>query len=115
LYPIKLSYHGRQHYNSLIPIENFDQFKNILIKTPPGEYEKLILEKLKLNKMREPDRERDTSDMSSENAVNRSIQINNISANQICIDVPAKVICDNLEGDKAKLEMSRGNFMEKSK
>jgi hypothetical protein len=129
LYPIKLSYHGRQHYNSLIPIENYDKFKSNIVTTPPGDYEKLIIEKLRLKNQRENnDREKGAAHTSSGNNLNQINHVNQHNqhyhqsipnyvptVDQISIDVPAKVIYDNLEGDKAKLEYSRGNFIEKSK
>ena len=41
--PIRLSYHGQKHYNSVIPLEEakfkFETYKNSLIKTKPGKYE----------------------------------------------------------------------------
>ena len=45
--PIRLSYHKKNHYNSIVPIRgdkiNFQNYENSLIKTEPGVYETKIL------------------------------------------------------------------------
>ena len=45
--PIRLSYHGHNHYNSAIPLKDaeykYKMYENNLIKTPPGTYEEKIL------------------------------------------------------------------------
>lgn len=45
--PFRLSYHGKSHYNSVIPKEW--NFENVYIKANPGETEE---EAIKLSKMR---------------------------------------------------------------
>jgi hypothetical protein len=54
--PLKISYHGSSHYNSLVPMENYSAFKTNLLKTKPGEYENSILEKVKLRKLQEKEK-----------------------------------------------------------
>ena len=54
--PIRLSYHGRKHYNSVIPLEEakyqYKLFEDSLIKTPPGKYEDKIIHIAKDNEER---------------------------------------------------------------
>ena len=41
-YPIKISYHGNKHYNSIVPSltsDNFIKYKNELLSNTPGTYE----------------------------------------------------------------------------
>ena len=51
--PIRLSYHGKAHYNSLVPIDNYNQYKNNFLKTQTGVYENFVLEKFKLKNYHE--------------------------------------------------------------
>lgn len=52
--PIRISYHGKNHYNSIVPNkENLNQwrkFRNCFLKEKNGEYEDKVLEQVKLNK-----------------------------------------------------------------
>jgi hypothetical protein len=84
--PIRLSYHGKAHYNSLTPIDDIALFKSSLLRSPPGEYENIILEQVK----------------------NKNIQFRekNFPANEI----------NKTRGDESKvnIENSRLNFAEKS-
>ena len=45
--PIRISYHGQEHYNSIIPRKNnyeiWINYKDSMINTTPGEYEEQIL------------------------------------------------------------------------
>ena len=47
LTPIRLSYHGQKHYNSIIPLEEdnykFQAYKNSLITSEPGKFEDKII------------------------------------------------------------------------
>ena len=47
--PIRISYHGNEHYNSIIPrknnVEIWKNYKDSMINKPPGEYEEEILKK----------------------------------------------------------------------
>ena len=47
--PIRISYHGKEHYNSIIPRKNnyeiWINYENNIINKPPGEYEEEILKK----------------------------------------------------------------------
>ena len=49
--PIRLSYHGKNHYNSIVPNKNnfleFKVFRKLLIKEKPGEYEQKRIENVK--------------------------------------------------------------------
>ena len=53
--PIRLSYHKKNHYNSIIPLKddkiNFQNYENSLIKTEPGVYETKILNIAKENEI----------------------------------------------------------------
>jgi hypothetical protein len=53
---IKISYHGSSHYNSLIPIDNYSQFKTYMVKSKPGDYENNVLEKVKVRKLQEKEK-----------------------------------------------------------
>ena len=95
--PIRLSYHGRAHYNSLSPFGDSTLFKGSLLRSPPGEYENIILEKLKIKNTQ--------LKIERENAIsNYSNDINKIS-----LDDTLKLN----ENDKAILEYSRVNFAER--
>ena len=52
--PIRISYHGKNHYNSIVPNkENLNQWRkirNCFLKEKNGEYEDKVLEQVKLNK-----------------------------------------------------------------
>ena len=54
--PIRLSYHGKNHYNSIVPNKNnfleFKIFRKLLIKEKPGEYENKINEKKEIEESR---------------------------------------------------------------
>ena len=45
--PIRISYHGKEHYNSIIPRKNnyeiWINYKNNILTQNPGEYEEKIL------------------------------------------------------------------------
>ena len=58
--PIRVSYHGKEHYNSVVPTKfDFDiwrNYKDNMINKPPGEYENEVLklkQERKLNKINE--------------------------------------------------------------
>ena len=58
--PIRVSYHGKEHYNSVVPTKfDFDiwrNYKDNMINKPPGEYEDEVLklkQERKLNKINE--------------------------------------------------------------
>ena len=59
--PIRISYHGQEHYNSIIPRKNnYDiwiNYKNSMINETPGEYEEKIL-KMKLEEKKEKKEEK---------------------------------------------------------
>ena len=48
LYPIRLSYHKRNHYNSIIPLEtdvtNYKKYRDSLIKSKPGYFESKMIQ-----------------------------------------------------------------------
>ena len=52
LTPIRLSYHRKNHYNSIVPLEsdhiNFRRYKDALIKTKPGTFEAKIIAQAKV-------------------------------------------------------------------
>ena len=54
--PIRLSYHGRKHYNSIIPMKDdtnkYRDYIDNIIRTKPGEYEKKIISFAKDNEER---------------------------------------------------------------
>ena len=54
--PIRLSYHGKNHYNSVIPLKNdeykYQLYKNSLINSKPGIYEKKMIALAKDNEER---------------------------------------------------------------
>jgi OTU domain-containing protein 5 len=54
--PIRLSYHGRKHYNSIIPMKDdtnkYRDYMDNIIRTKPGEYEKKIISFVKDNEER---------------------------------------------------------------
>ena len=54
--PIRISYHGKEHYNSIIPRKNnyeiWINYKDSMINTTPGEYEEQIL-KMKMEEKKE--------------------------------------------------------------
>ena len=57
LTPIRISYHGKKHYNSIVPIKNdydnkYINYKNNIIKTKPGIYENKIIKIAKDNEER---------------------------------------------------------------
>jgi hypothetical protein len=91
-YPIKLSYHGRAHYNSIVPIDE-SIYKETLLKTVPGEYENHILDKVKEKIMMEKE---------------KMITQQNNDSNKIVInDIDNKTIMD--------IFLGRLNFKDKSK
>jgi OTU domain-containing protein 5 len=51
--PIRISYHGKKHYNSVVPLKednnNYNNYKNNIIKTKPGIYEDKIIKIAKEN------------------------------------------------------------------
>lgn len=53
--PIRISYHGNKHYNSIIPskynIEVWTNYKDSMLKEKPGEYETRFIENKKLEKL----------------------------------------------------------------
>jgi len=111
--PIRISYHGRAHYNSLIPTENYHVFKNHIINTSPGEYENIILENLKQKKLQKIEEENKfiLPGMDTNNEEN-----NFSGASRELIDILNKKTNTTTESEeKIKLEISRENFLEKSK
>ena len=48
MYPIRLSYHKRNHYNSIIPLEtdvtNYKKYRDSLIKSKPGYFESKMIQ-----------------------------------------------------------------------
>ena len=52
--PIRISYHGKNHYNSIVPnkenLNKWRKFRNCFLKEKNGEYEDKVLEQVKLNK-----------------------------------------------------------------
>lgn len=66
-YPIRLSYHGKAHYNSIIPNDdNLSLFKEALISTKPGELEDMMIEKLK-NIKKEKENNKETEEIKVNN------------------------------------------------
>ena len=59
--PIRISYHGQEHYNSIIPRKNnyeiWINYKDSMINTTPGEYEEQIL-KMKMEEKKEKKEEK---------------------------------------------------------
>lgn len=111
-FPIRLSYHGRSHYNSIIPMDNYQMFKNSLITSHPGEYENNILEKVKMKQIQEKIKMIGVNE--DKNQGKETTQ--NVDNNQIYIDIyssGSNVGSD--KQDKVNLELSRGNFLEKRK
>ena len=53
LTPIRLSYHNKNHYNSIIPLEsdkiNYRRYKDSLIRTKPGYFESKMIQTAKYN------------------------------------------------------------------
>jgi len=52
-YPIKISYHGNKHYNSIVPSltsDNFIKYKRELLNTPPGTYETNFIKNYDISK-----------------------------------------------------------------
>lgn len=52
-YPIKISYHGNKHYNSIVPSinsENFLKYKQELLSSPPGNYETNFIKNYDISK-----------------------------------------------------------------
>ena len=52
-YPIKISYHGNKHYNSIVPSmtsDNFIKYKRELLSTSPGAYETDFIKKYDISK-----------------------------------------------------------------
>ena len=51
--PIRLSYHNKNHYNSIIPLEsdkiNYRRYKDSLIRTKPGYFESKMIQTAKYN------------------------------------------------------------------
>jgi hypothetical protein len=86
--PIRLSYHGKAHYNSLTPIDDAALFKSSLLRSPPGEYENIILEQVK----------------------NKNIQIREKNLPTQTNDLN-KILIDDT---KVNIKNSRVNFAEKS-
>jgi OTU domain-containing protein 5 len=52
--PIRLSYHGKNHYNSIVPnkenLQQWRKFRKSFIQLNNGEYEDKVLEEVKINK-----------------------------------------------------------------
>lgn len=73
IYPIRLSYHGGEHYNSIIPTKmNFDvwtSFKNALISLKPGVFEEAQILSLVNNK------KQNKEEASSLNSINEASHI----------------------------------------
>ena len=83
--PIRLSYHGKAHYNSIINLET-NLFKQSLCNFQPGVYEDKILEKVKL----------------------KHIQAKNeYNTETVKEEIEKKIISNN-----KTIEFSRGNFIE---
>ena len=52
-YPIKISYHGNKHYNSIVPSltsDNFIKYKKELLSNPPGDYETNFIKNYDISK-----------------------------------------------------------------
>ena len=52
--PIRISYHGKNHYNSIVPnkenLQQWRKFRKSFIQLNNGEYEDKVLEEVKINK-----------------------------------------------------------------
>ncbi len=56
-FPIRLSYHGKAHYNSIVPNDDY-QFKQLLLTTPRGEIENKAIETAKMRIIEKEEKER---------------------------------------------------------
>lgn len=85
---VNISYHGRAHYNSLLPVEEIEivQYKEGILQTQPGEYEAIELKKISDHKKKD-----ELVDISC-------LNINNESQNKH-------------QDDESKLQFSRGKFV----
>jgi hypothetical protein len=109
---IRISYHGKAHYNSLIPTDQYENFKNELIKTQPGEYENAILEKVKWRVLQEKERrlkEEEASFSNKKGIDELDSQLGKIVLNNNENNNPNTIL------GMGDLEWSRGIFLEKSK
>lgn len=95
---INLSYHGKAHYNSLLPL-NKQQFKLNLLTTKPGEYELNLLSSLKDKKAQE-EQEKITG---CDKSINNNSNSNDMYCQKICSDL-SSIILSSSNKDKIKTE-----------
>jgi len=96
-FPIRLSYHGRAHYNSIVPCDE-NLFKQALIHTHVGKFETKAIE---IAKERVKQEKEFNERKNRESAENKDKIILN--------DVESTLLKEN-----SKIEAARGNFNEKS-
>jgi hypothetical protein len=110
--PIRISYHGRAHYNSLVPKDNYDLFKNSLINKPPGEYENSILEKAKLKNIQKTEEKDNFVDKNNATKINLP-DFSNEKWSSIYIQNKRNE--EDYHADNLNIEISREGFLERSK
>jgi len=93
--PIRLSYHGRAHYNSIVPTD-INQYKEQLIQTYIGKYESKALEQAKLRVI-----EKEEADNN---------EIKKVNTEKIDININDELVKDNI-----KIEGLREHFIEKGR
>jgi len=119
--PIRITYHGRAHYNSLVPKDNYDLFKNSLINMSPGEYENTILEKAKLKNLQKTEEIDYIAEKNIATKINLPIFSNKKILKNIDDEKWSSINIQNKRNEEdypavdLNLEISREGFLAKSK
>ena len=96
---IRLSYHGKAHYNSIVPTDDYF-FKQSMLQTPVGQFENKSLELAKIRVKQREEKEENESRETAINEIKKGIEHIDINDNSLKIT------------ENTKLEALRGNFIE---
>ena len=101
--PIRISYHGKEHYNSIIPRKNnfeiWRSYKDSMINESPGEYEEKIL-KMKIEEKKEKKEEKKEIEISRK----LFVQIKDKYLDDMLLDL---LLNEGGKNDKSIMEQSK--------